>query len=268
MVRRIILTAGGLGLVAVMFFGRDAFSYVKTSAGWVKESVKSSIPVEFEIERARKMVKDLVPDIRRNMHVIAQEEVELERLEKQIAETEASVARDREGIMRLKTDLTSASTAHTYNGRTYSVKQVKADLSNRFERFKTTDATLGSLKDIHAARKQSLEAARQKLEGMLAAKGRLEAEVQNLEARLKMVEVAQTTSNYQFDDSQLGRAKELIAEVRTRLNVAERLVNAETKFDGEIPLDANESEDIVEQVTEYFAPQAEKVAEVAVKITE
>ena len=92
--------------------------------------------------------------------------------------------------------------------------------------------------------------------------------MQNLEARLKMVEVAQTTSNYQFDESQLGRAKELIAEVRTRLNVAERLVNAETKFDGEIPLDANESEDIVEQVTEYFAPQAEKVAEVAVKITE
>jgi hypothetical protein len=97
---------------------------------------------------------------------------------------------------------------------------------------------------------------------MLAAKTKLEADVQNLEARLKMVEVAQTTSNYQFDDSQLGRAKELISEVRTRLNVAERLVNSETKFDGEIPLDSPETEDILDQVTEYFTPQAEKVAEV------
>jgi predicted nucleic acid-binding Zn-ribbon protein len=246
----------------MFFLGRDAFSYMKTSAGWVSESVKSNIPIEFEIERARKMVKDLVPDIRRNMHVIAQEEVELERLDKQIADTDSTLAKDRDGIMRLKTDLSSASTTHTYNGRTYTVKQVKADLANRFERFKTTDATLASLKEIHSARQKSLEAARQKLEGMLAAKTKLEADVQNLEARLKMVEVAQTTSNYQFDDSQLGRAKELISEVRTRLNVAERLVNAETKFDGEIPLDSPETEDIVNQITEYFAPQAEKVAEV------
>jgi len=267
MVRRILMAAGGLGLVAVMFLGRDAFSYMKTSAGWVTESVKSNIPIEFEIERARKMVKDLVPDIRRNMHVIAQEDVELERLEKQIAETEATITKDRDGIMRLKTDLSSASPTHTYNGRTYTVKQVKTDLANRFERFKTTDATLASLRDIHSARQKSLEAARQKLEGMLAAKTKLEADVQNLEARLKMVEVAQTTSNYQFDDSQLGRAKELITEVRTRLNVAERLVNAETKFDGEIPLDATETEDIVDQVTEYFSPETAKVAEVSLKTT-
>ena len=67
-----------------------------------------------------------------------------------------------------------------------------------------------------------------------------------------MVEVAKTTSDYHFDDSRLGRAKELVSELRTRLDVELRLVNAEGQLHGEIPLDAAETENIVEQVTEYF----------------
>ena len=56
-----------------------------------------------------------------------------------------------------------------YGGRSYTVQQVKVDLANRFERYKTHDATLASLRDIQTARRKSLDAARQKLEGMLDA---------------------------------------------------------------------------------------------------
>ncbi len=139
---------------------------------------------------------------------------------------------------------------------------MKNDLANRFERFKTGEATLASLKDIQQARKKSLESARQKLEGMLAAKRQLEVEVENLDARLKMIEVAQTTSNYNFDDSQLGRAKELVTDLRTRLNVAERMLTVEGDLHDEIPVSAQAMENIVEQVTEYLAPAgAAQVAE-------
>ena len=109
-----------------------------------------------------------------------------------------------------------------------------------------------SLEDIHIARQKSLEAARQKLEGMLAAKRQLEVDIENLEARQKMVEVAQTTSNYQFDDSQLGQVKELVSDLRTRLQVAEKLVSAETSLHDEIPLDTPTPANIVDQVTDYF----------------
>ncbi len=121
---------------------------------------------------------------------------------------------------------------------------------------KTADATLASLKEIHTAREKSLQAARQKLEGMLAAKRQLQVEIENLEARSQMIAAAQTTSNYQFDDSRLGHVKELIANLKTRMEVAEKLVNAEVNFHDEIPLDKPNSEDIVDQVTEYFAPPA------------
>ena len=45
------------------------------------------MPIEFQIERARDMIKDLVPEIRKNMHVIAKEEVEVKRLDEQIADS-------------------------------------------------------------------------------------------------------------------------------------------------------------------------------------
>jgi chromosome segregation ATPase len=252
--RRTIFSVAGLAMLSLFFFGRDAASYVGTSAGMVKDSVKNSVPLSFEIDRARKLVKDLVPDIRKNMHVIAQEEVEVDRLDKQIALSETKLDKDRSELVKLKNDAAGNLTAYEYGGRTYTLTQVKADLSNRFERFKTSDATLVSLKEIHQARKKSLDAARQKLEGMLSAKRQLEVDVENLEARLKMVEVAQTTSNYNFDDSQLGRAKELITDLRTRLNVAERMLTVEGDLHDEIPVSAPASENIVEQVTEYLAP--------------
>lgn len=103
-----------------------------------------------------------------------------------------------------------------------------------------------------ASRTRSLEAARQKLEGMLTAKRQLEVDVENLEARLKMVEVAQTSSEVNVDDSRLGRAKELITGLRSRLEVAERIANSEDLFRDEIPLDDPSAANIVDEVAEYF----------------
>lgn len=244
-------------LLAGLFFGRDAFSYVRTSVGWVKDSVKDNVPVEFEIDRARKMVKDLVPDIRKNMHLIAREEVELERIGKQVAELETRLTKDRSGIMQLKTDLEGGQDSFQYASQRYSREEVKTDLARRFERFKTNEATLASLREISTARMRSLEGARQKLEHMLAQKRQLEVEVENVEARLKMVQAAQAGSDYHFDDTRLGRVKELLSELRTKIEVDERLVGSESEF-GEIHLDQPVSDNIVEQVTDYFSrPQAE-----------
>src|SRR5690606_5381424 len=112
-------------------------------------------------------------DIRKNMHVIAQEEVEIERLQKEIAKTEETLTRERAEIMKLKDDLAQNKPAYHYAGRTFTVSHVKVDLANRFERYKTHDATLASLRDIQNARRTSLDAARQKLENMLVAKRQL-----------------------------------------------------------------------------------------------
>jgi peptidoglycan hydrolase CwlO-like protein len=254
MIKKVIIVGLGGALLCVLFVGRDALSYVRTSFGYIKQSAQEAVPIEFQIERARGLIKDLVPEVRKNMHVIAKEEVEVQRLEEQIADTEARLTKEKEQLLKLKADLGEARETYRYVGRTYTANEVRTDLTNRFERYKTADATLASLKEIRTAREKSLEAARQKLEAMLAAKRQLQVEIENLEARAQMIAAAQTTSNYQFDDSRLGHVKELIANLKTRMKVAEKLVNAELNFNDEIPLDKPNVENIVEQVTEYFAP--------------
>ncbi len=263
MVKKVVIMSAGAALVALVLFGTSAWSYLRTSGGYVKQAVHDSVPVEFQIDRARDMIRDLTPEVRKNLQVIAREEVEVKQLEERIERSKERLAQEKSQIMRLTEDLAKEKEEYTYAGRTYAANQVKTDLTNRFNRYKTGDATLASLEQIHTARQRSLQAARQRLEGMLAARRQLEVEVENLEARRQMIAAAQTTSEFQFDDSQLGRVKELIADLRTRLDVADQLVQAETDFHPEIPLDEPTAENVVEQVSEYFARGTSTAVELA-----
>jgi chromosome segregation ATPase len=265
MIKRTLIIAGGAILVGVLLLGRNALSYLRTSAGYVTGAVNEAVPVEFQIDRARGMIQDLVPEVRKNMHVIAKEEVEVQRLEEQIGETQSRLGKEKDQLLRLKTDLTSGKKEFQYGDRSYTADDVRSDLASRFERFKTGEVTLASLKEIRNARQKSLVAARQKLEGMLASKRQLQVEVENLEARLQMIAAAQATSKYQFDDSRLGRAKELVSSLRNRLEVAEKLVNAEVTYHDEIPVDKAVPENIVEQVTEHFTAKTPPAVSVAKK---
>jgi chromosome segregation ATPase len=254
-----------LGGVAVLLAGFVAArSHVTTGWGMVRQTVKDSVPVDFEIKRARQMIKDLQPEIERNMHLIAREETEVAKLERQVGTAEQQLSKDQVDILRLKGDLEKGSQVFVYAGRSYSAKQVKTDLQNRFDQFRTQEATTGSLKKILNARQKGLQAAREKLEGMLAARRQLEVDVENLEAREKMVEVAQTTSDFNFDDSQLSRTKELVQEISDRIEVAERLVNADSRLHDRIPLDAPAAErNIEEEVANYFDGQRPEIETVA-----
>ena len=166
MIRKSLIVAAGIVLATVVLFGRNTLGYIRTSWGYVHDSVHNSVPVGFEIDHARQMIQDIGPEVRKNMHVIAKEEVEVQRLEEQIGNLETKLAKDKEQLLRLKTDLAANKNSYEYGGRSYTVAEVKTDMANRFDRFQTTEATLGSLKQVHDARLKSLAAARLQLEGI------------------------------------------------------------------------------------------------------
>ena len=254
MLKKSLIVGMALVLLMTLCFGRNAVSYLTTTVSKVKDTVKESVPIDFEIERARKMIADLTPEIRRNMHLIAKEEIQVEYLEKRAVKAEKPLATDRDDILRLKAALDNGKDYLVLAGHRYSEKQVKVDLANRFNEYKTNDGTSLNLRKVLNARRNGLDAARQKLNGMLAARRQLEVDVENLEARLKMVEVAQTTSEFNFDDSHLARTKELIRDIRTRIEVGEKLINAEQRFQDRIPLDGPVvDEDVTEEITKYFS---------------
>jgi len=252
MIKRAVLVVIGLGVTTLVLFGRDAASYVSTSYHRLTGAVHDSVPVEFQIDRARQMVRDLDPEIRRSMHVIAKEEVAVEQLNQQITANQQKADKDKKEILQLQADLGKNKGTYQYASHTYTCDEVKQDLARRFSRYKVSDDTLASMKQMRDARQKNLDAAQQKLAAMVNARRKLEVDVQNLEAKKKLVEVAQASSEYIFDDSQLARAKELITDIRTRLDVAAKLANADVNVQAEIPLDEATPSDITDQVTEYF----------------
>lgn len=252
MCKKMILSVLVVGGAAVMLLGSNIGSYVTTSYDRAAQTVEDSVPIEFQIDRARKMVRDLEPEIRRSMHVIAKEEVEVEQLNNKIESAETKAGKDKSEIMRLQSDLQTGKSVFRYAGHSYSEAEVKQDLARRFARYKTSDATMASLKDMREARQRNLDAARQKLATMMSSQRQLLVEVENLEAKLKLVEVAQASSDLHLDDSQLARAKGLMNDIRARLDVAAKLADADTNFHDEIPLEEPAPEDITNQVAEYF----------------
>lgn len=257
--KKIVIGTAAAATVGAFVFGRDMCSYVRTGANHVKHSIKEAIPPEFQIERARELVGQLTPEIHHSLHVIAEEEVDLENLQKTIARRDADLADQQEAILSLSADLKGGSTKLTYGGRNYSVSEVQKDLADRFNRFKVSEETSKRERDIVAAKEQALKAHRQQLEGMLSARKDLEVEIERLEARLRSVQAAETMSDLQIDDSALTRAKSLVAELNKELEVRERVLGAESKYPGLIPVElkSDAPRDIAEQVQKYFGVSGE-----------
>lgn len=248
---------GILGVVgAAALLATGSWSYVKTGVHSAHQSVRDSVPIKWEIKRARDMISELQPEIRRNAEIVAREEVAVKRLSEEIGNKETLLSKGRSDIMRLKGDLESASQSgsvhFTYKGRKFSEQQVREDLSNRFKQFQVHEQTMDKLKQVLSARQRNLEASSRKLEGMLAAKRELEVEIENIQARLTLVEVAQTNSPIALDDSQLSSTRKLLDEIGTRIDVAERMIASEGALQGSIDLDETTSPELIDEISDYF----------------
>lgn len=259
MIRKAIFAAGGLMLLGTLVFGRDVFSYARTAGKSVRQAVKREVPLEFEVERAREMVEKIVPDIRHCMHVIAEQQVDVEHITADLNRRESALAEQERVILSLRADLESGDEFYVYAGKKYTPEEVRRDLAARFERFKIARETIDRDRKILAARQQALEANQQKLDRMLAAKQDLEVQVEQLEARLKTVQAAETVSTIEIDDSQLTRAKSLIRELNKQLDVKEKLLDAEGKFTGMIPVDGGDiisPRELGREIDSYFGKKS------------
>ena len=263
MIKRAILVGTGLGLTTLVLFGRNAASYVSTSYHRLTSTVQDPVPVDFQIDRAKQMVRDLDPEIRNSMHVIAKEEVAVEQLNQQITGNQDKADKEKKDILRLQADLGQNKSVYQYASHTYTCDEVKQDLARRFSRFKVADDTLASMKQMRDARQKNLDAAQQKLArhdqrppqaGSRRPEPRSQAQARRSGPSLERLRLRRQPT---------GRAKELITDIRTRLDVAAKLANADVNVQTEIPLDEAAPPDITDQVTQYFKldDKADKVVE-------
>lgn len=243
-----VLVAGTSGLL----LGTSTMSYVRTGVHSLRDSVKDQIPIEVEIKRARELIAGLKPEIAENLKRIAREEVDVAKLQREVSAKETALCQSKEAILKLKEDVESGVRFVTYKGKKYSAEQVRLDLTDRFKHHQTLEATSEKLVKVLDARERNLVAARRKLDEMLSAKRELEVQVENLQARLTMVQVAQAGSEFAVDDGALGQVRQALDEIATRIDVAEKLAQGVEHL-GSIPVEpALNTDDVLEQISEYF----------------
>ena len=259
MLKKMLLAGGAIALLSSVTVGGPMLSYARQGVNWVRCSASDSVPLEWELNRARQMIADLKPEIEVNAKRIAKEKIQVLRLEKELANSDARLVKAQSDIERLTEDLQKESISYTYGNRTYTSAQVKDDLSNRFKRFKTRQATADKLQQMLTARKGSLKAAHERMDAMLSAKRQLEVEVENLQARLGALRVAQTSSELSLDDSQLSRTRGLLDDIATRIDVEEETISVDMEYFGEIDLDEPTEENLLDDIADYFGKKTESL---------
>jgi peptidoglycan hydrolase CwlO-like protein len=271
MLKKLFIGTGTAALLGSLIFGRDVVSYARTAWSATRDAVKREVPLEFEIERARTAVSQLDPAIKHTLKVIAEQQVEIEQLNKTIAQRGEDLQLAKDQMLTLKHDLESGKTTFRYASMEYSADDVKRDVRTRFERFKAAQAMLERDRRIQKSRSQTLFAHEKQLDQMLSQKKELEAQVEQLDARLQTIRAEQTVSAPEIDESALSNVKRLISEVNKQLDVQEKLLDSNGKFGtGLIPVDTKPSVDlgnVTAEIDEYFKPAHDKKPADAVKAT-
>lgn len=252
-----ILSVAGLALVGGLVFGRDLCSYVSSSARSVRISIKDAVPIEFELRRARDLVDDIVPEMQANVRLIAQQEVEMEALRKDILCSRKGVEEERVRVAKLRDSLGSTQTSFNVGRFTYTRDQLKEDLARRFDGLKEAEVILGGKDRLLTNREKSLQAAIQTLERTRGQKALLETQIAALDGQNQLVKAAAVGSKFQIDNSKLAQTERLISEIKRQLDVAERVLAHEARFVEPIQIDTVSEKDLLTQIDEHFAGNGE-----------
>jgi chromosome segregation ATPase len=250
------LGAGALYLA----FGTDARSYVRTAFHKVRDNVKHSTPVPFEIDRARDQIAELEPAIKDNIENLARAQVEVEHLDREIVAIRTNLGSEKKVLTALRTSLDSGDFKLAGNV-TYTADEVKAELKHRWDHYQQVGNLLKDKEETLKAKQKAVVAARQQLQQMAAAKQALSTKLAGIEARLKMIQSTKESNEFNFDDSALARAKASVADLEKRLDVMARTAEMEGKYsDAGIPVIIEPGRDVLKEMDDEFGPPAPKAA--------
>jgi len=261
MLKKLILGTVAVTTLGSIVVGKDLWSYARSGFLAARDHVRHEVPIEFEITRARHEIEHLLPEVRRSLHIIAEGQVEIARLQESIQRRTDSLVEQEHSIRDLSSDLRRDDTRYTYAGRNYSRREVERDLNERFQRYRIAEETVKRDQQVLTAKEKALAANRETLETMLSQRKRLEAELERLDARWRTVQARQQIQGLSIDDSRLNRVRSQIVMLEKRLDVEDAVLAAEGDLTGLIPIEkdrlATEDENVLAAVDRYFDVPAE-----------
>ena len=140
-----VAAATGAILLGGLLLGGDLVSYVRTGVSSVRQEVRSAIPIEVELERAKELIREITPELQSNIQLIVGEEMAVAGLQKEIELASSNLINQRQQVVMLKSQLGDTQNVSLVVGqRTMPRGKVVEKLASRVSRFKQAQAQLDS----------------------------------------------------------------------------------------------------------------------------
>lgn len=264
MIRCIKFGAGGLivfFLGAFFLFGSELVSMVQTSARSLQESARQSVPVEFELQRAKDKVNKILPDLQSQVRMIAEEEVAIASLTKEVQQDENRLLAEEAKLADLRDEMRTTQVSFTINRRNLDRQQLTEHFKSRFDHFKQGQNSLDAKQRLLDKRKDSLNSALTMLDQMRTRQSELKLKVESLAAQHRLIKASQVQTGTLADNSQLSQADQLLSQLETRLAVAQRVLD----YRGDLyDLPAENTvvaeTDVLAEFDQYFDPPSSELA--------
>jgi hypothetical protein len=243
-----VVTVGGTAVVGGFIFGTDLGSYVRSTFNSTARSVKDSVPVDFQIQRARDLLADTGPEMRKNVRLMAEEEVDIASLRTDIDQTKQSLADEKTRLQTLRNDLSSAQSNFTFGDFTYTRAELADELSRRLDNYQRGLAAEDQKEQLLVNRQKALGAANQALAIARAQRSTLESEIEGLEGRSRLEQATAAASGSQIDSSKLAQAEQAVTEIRRQLDITDHMLAEEAHFTQPMHIDAVSEKDLLSKV--------------------
>ncbi len=249
-----LLGSAVLGGAGFLFLGTDFPSYLGTMASSVRESVTGQIPIEFELKRAEGLIRQIDPQIDTCKRDLARAEVELDELHQSVTHLEKVVDGEekklRTGARLLSGDGSSAVALAVDNG---ARRRVNVDLQRTKDSYVNNVVILKTKRALIERQERAVDAAKQRLVAVRTEREALEDQVRSLKTQQQQVEaLAATSQRFDLDSTALSQAKEVIAGVKKRLDVAQKMLENDMVFQGDDSLAVVEQRDVLKEIHELF----------------
>jgi len=248
MIKKVAIVAVAVGAVMSLLSFTKFGSYASTSWTKVRASAARQVPIEFEIDRLRHEVSQLIPDFKKNLSAVAEEMAAVENLERDITASRARLDEQKTILLKLAKDLESGQKEFVSAGHAINREKATTLLSKGWDAYKRSENTLKSRNQELELKRRALDSAKEQLAAMKEQKQELEVQIAQLEAEVKTVRLAQTRSKFQFDDSRLADIKRSLRDLQTRLDVEVKTNDLEREYIGSEVVPVNEKK--VQPVTE------------------
>ena len=247
------LAVGGLVLINTVKPGA-----VSTWGKRIHAKLEKKLSPEFELARIKDQIKELTPDMYKNITKIAEEMVAVDTLRTRIGDMQTRLDAQKTEIQAMTTAMEKGDIKYVFAGKDLTPAKVKAKLKTYSEGEKALETARKTL----AAREQKLEHARQQLIEIKKQKEQLEQYVVQFETEIEALKLEQTRSKFAVDDSRLSEIKDSLEKLRQKVEAKRQEVVLTAQFLGnESPKTEKTdvtADEVIAEVRERFAEKNDK----------